>query len=375
MLDLASYARHGPGRRDRLSPARIALIARTVRRAPEVMVKMLNQGGNNLGAIARHLNYLDRGGELVIERDEGEPLHGKGAAKALIDDWDQDLDVRRPTANLKLPVGRKTPKLVHKMIFSMPAGTPPEKVLAAVKNFAREEFALKHRYAMVLHTDEPHPHVHVVVKAMQKDGRRLNIRHATLREWRREFARHLQAQGVDANATERAVRGITAPQKIDGIYRAAKRGASTQWRRRAQAVIRELASGERKVELGKARLLETRDKVVRGWSEIADDLVFQGQVDLAEAVRHFVRRLPPARTEREWIRDRLLAPAAAPSDRPAERLRQRSDAVAVRLVAERAQARRDERLLGEARDGKKELAPEAPSMRQLTPNREWDRTR
>jgi hypothetical protein len=46
-------------------------------------------------------------------------------------------------------------------MFSMPAGTPPGKVLAAVKNFAREEFALKHPYAMVLHTDEPHPHVHM----------------------------------------------------------------------------------------------------------------------------------------------------------------------------------------------------------------------
>ena len=43
--------------------------------------------------------------------------------------------------------------------------TPPNKVLEAVKDFAREEFAHKHRYAMVLHTDEPHPHVHMVVKA------------------------------------------------------------------------------------------------------------------------------------------------------------------------------------------------------------------
>jgi hypothetical protein len=36
-------------------------------------------------------------------------------------------------------------------MFSMPAGTPLQKVLEAVKNFAREEFALKHRYAMVMH--------------------------------------------------------------------------------------------------------------------------------------------------------------------------------------------------------------------------------
>lgn len=82
----------------------------------------------------------------------------------------------------------------------MPAGTPPDKVLGAVRDFAREEFGTTHRYAMVLHTDEPHPHVHVVVKAVNEDGQRLNIRKETLRRWRREFARQLRAWGVAANA-------------------------------------------------------------------------------------------------------------------------------------------------------------------------------
>jgi hypothetical protein len=41
---------------------------------------------------------------------------------------------------------------------------------------------------MALHTDEPHSHVHVVVKATGDDGRRLNIRKATLKEWRARFA-------------------------------------------------------------------------------------------------------------------------------------------------------------------------------------------
>lgn len=72
--------------------------------------------------------------------------------------------------------------------------------IAAAKDFAREELGLKHRYAMVLHTDEPHPHVHMVVKAVSEQGVRLNIRKATLREWRRKFARHLRAYGVDGNA-------------------------------------------------------------------------------------------------------------------------------------------------------------------------------
>jgi hypothetical protein len=79
LLDIRSYARPGPARRDRLSSAQVALIARTVHRTPEVMVKMLNQGGTSLRAVRRHIQYLDRGGELVIETDDGEPLKGKGA--------------------------------------------------------------------------------------------------------------------------------------------------------------------------------------------------------------------------------------------------------------------------------------------------------
>src|ERR1700741_4677911 len=137
----------------------------------------------------------------------------------------------------------KQPKLVHKMIFSMPAGTPPNKLLVAVKNFAREEFGAKHRYAMVLHTDEPHPHVHMVVKAMSEPGMRLNIRKATLREWRREFARHLRALGVAANATDRGVRGESRSPKLDGIYRTEQGGESRHTRERAEAVAAQLLKG------------------------------------------------------------------------------------------------------------------------------------
>jgi len=116
-----------------------------------------------------------------------------------------------------LATDRKAPpRLVHKVLFSMPAGTLPAKVLTAVQNFCREEFALKHRYVMALHTDEPHPHVHVVIKAVSEQGERLNIRKATLRRWRSDFAKHLRALGVPANATHRYVRGETRPQKSDG---------------------------------------------------------------------------------------------------------------------------------------------------------------
>jgi hypothetical protein len=251
-----------------------------------------------------------------IETDEGEPLKGKCAAAALIEDWDLQLDAKRPTtADHKPRQQGKKPKLAHKMVFSMPAGTPPQNVLAAVKGFAREEFGAKHRYAMVLHTDEPHPHVHVVVKAMGYDGKRLNPRKATLREWRRQFARHLREHSVAANATDRAVRGVNRPQKTDGIHRAALRGASTHWHRRTASVARDLAYGGLTAEAGNARLTKTREEVVRGWHAIAADLDDLSHRDIAAAVRGFANALPPVKTEREWIADQLRGRATGRKER------------------------------------------------------------
>src|SRR5581483_3391083 len=149
----------------------------------------------------------------------------------------------------------RAPKLVHKVMLSMPPGTPAKAVLEAARNFAREEFALKHRYVFVLHTDEPHPHVHLVVKAVSEQGQRLNIRKATLRDWRQEFARHLREQGIAANATDRAVRGETRTSKTDGIYRATLRGESTHTRARTESVATELLKGDLSVEPSKPRLM------------------------------------------------------------------------------------------------------------------------
>lgn len=301
LLDIASYARRGPGRRDHLSHDEIELITRTVRRTPEVMVKVLSRGGQDLKSVGRHLSYLNRDGEVEVETDDGQHLSGKGVEKELLSDWDLDLEEHRRNAHLEPRSSRPPPKLVHKLMFSMPAGTPPDKVLAAVKNFAREEFGLKHRYAMVLHTDEPHPHVHLVVKAISEQGVRLNIRKATLREWRREFARHLRARGVTANATDRSVRGQSRSPKPDGIYRAEHRNESRHTHAQTEAVVAELSKGSLGVEAGKARLLETRREVERGWWAVSDILVAEGRPELAAEVRRFSDQMPPPWTDRESI--------------------------------------------------------------------------
>jgi hypothetical protein len=306
LLDVVSYARPGPGRRDRIPSAEREHITRTVRRAPEVMVKVLSKGGQDLRAIRRHVDYLRfrEDGELAIETDQGARIAGDGAAEALLEDWDLDLEEHRRRADLEARPSRSG-KLVHKLMFSMPAGTPPEKVLAAVQNFAREEFALKHRYAMVLHTDEPHPHVHLLLKAVSEQGERLHIRKATLRAWRQEFARHLRALGVPANATERAVRGNPDSPKLDGIYRAERRGESHRTRARVHAVAGELRNGRLHTEPGKARLAQTREAVQRGWQAVSELLMAEGRPELAAEVTRFAAQMPPPRTDREQIADAL----------------------------------------------------------------------
>lgn len=304
-LDLVSHGRRGPARRDHFSQGDLEIVARTVHRTPEVMVKVLIQGGRSLKAVGRHLDYLDRKGELPIETDDGQQLLGKAVSQDLLLDWDLDLEEIRPTMALPPRDSGKELKLVHKVLFSMPAGTPPKKVLSAVKAFAREEFGAKHPYAMVLHTDEPHPHVHMVVKAVSEDGERLNVRKATLRHWRQEFARRLREEGIAANATDRKARGANKPQKPDGIYRAAMRGDSTHYRQRTDVVARELAAGKLQVERGSETVLATRSQVVAQWDQLADDLQAQGHEKLAALTQQFLERMPPPLTDKQWIAQTL----------------------------------------------------------------------
>ena len=205
-FNFRSYGRVGRTDRAHLTPAQAQLVARTAARTPEVMVKVLSGGATSAKAVRRHLEYVGRKGELDLYTDDGDALKGRDAASQLPDNWNLDLE----EAGARRQIGRGTKaepvRLAHKLVFSMPPGTNPEKVLSAVQNLCREEFALKHRYAMALHTDDAHPHVHVVLKARSEQGKRLNNSKSHLKEWRVKFADHLRAQGVAANATPRAFR-------------------------------------------------------------------------------------------------------------------------------------------------------------------------
>lgn len=321
LFNLVSYARGGPRETGgRFSQAQIDQIRRTVQKTPEAVVKVLPRDSNDLKAAGKHLDYIGRYGGLELETDEGEHLRGR-RGKEVLEDWDLDIDEARRQSKLAATKNRRPPKIVHKLVFSMPPGTPPDKVLGAVRNFAREEFYGQHRYALVLHTDEPQPHVHLVLKAVSEQGVRLNIQKATLRHWRSEFARNLRLLGVAANATERAVRGETRKAMKDGIYRASERGDSTYVRAQAEAVAAELLKRSVSAEPGKRTLVETRHQVESGWNSIANKLAKDGHPDLARDVQRFIDRMPPARTDRELIADNLLQRARGPRVQDQDRTR------------------------------------------------------
>jgi type IV secretory pathway VirD2 relaxase len=305
LLDIASYGRRGPAHRP-LNLANISHANRTARGVPEVMIKV-SGGARTIRGVATHLEYLEKRADL--ETDDGAILTEKGLGRELLKDWDLELDAKRIHTERGIAAGRKTPKLVHNIVFSMPRGTPADKLHKAVQKFVTEKFAAQHRYAMALHTDQGHPHVHVVVKAMSERGERLNIYKATLREWRRDFARYLRELGVEANATERAVRGGQHQNRKIGIYRAAARGESTFMRERAASIARELASGDIRVEDGHRRLQQTRQEVERGWLALAAEMERRGEHEVAARFKGFVNRMPPAHTDRQVIAEQMLAAA------------------------------------------------------------------
>ena len=317
-FDPVSYGRALPERERPLSIGQIKLITRTVGRTPEVMVKVINKGSSSLAGVGGHVGYIGRQGAVELETEEGEVLQGPEVGKALLEDWNLDLIQQRNKINLTPNKPKQPPRLVYKLIFSMPAGTPPEKVQAAVRNFAREEFALKHRYVMALHTDEPHPHVHLVLKARSDNGQRLYLSKAMLRKWREGFASHLRALGVAANATPRQIRGVTSYRKPDGIYRARSRGESTHFVNRVNAVVKELVKGTLQVESGKAKLIRTRQEVHRGWQAVSDNLTRQGHPEIAAQVRRYVAEMPKPLTEKEYIAAKLLEHARKPRVREIE---------------------------------------------------------
>jgi hypothetical protein len=95
--------------------------------------------------------------------------------------------------------------------------------------------------------------------------------------------RHLRAQGVSANATERAVRGVTRVQKLDGIYRATHdpNRHSTHMQRRAQEAAHAIRHDRLNVEPTNILLRVIRNEVEAEWHAVRKIVAREGDSELA----------------------------------------------------------------------------------------------
>jgi hypothetical protein len=298
------------GRTPRLAPfgcsaaAIRARIEATVRRAPQVMVKVTG-GGRGMAAIAAHFRYISKNGRLPIEDDRGVVDRGKDALKGIERQWQfggayiGEEGHRREAFNIML---------------SMPRGTDPLIVQRAAHEFAKIEFA-DHRYVMVLHDHQAHPHVHLSVKAESMHGERLNPRKADLHRWRESFAERLRGRGIEAEATRQASRGEY-------------RNRDELWRVKAREEGR-LRKDRPQKKSGEAHRL-SRQEALDAWWKIFDALADSRSRDdraLAKRIHAFIKDMPVVirAVEVERERQHIRWERAHEATRERERVQQMAD--------------------------------------------------
>jgi hypothetical protein len=266
-----------------------ARIQATVRRAPQVMVKVTG-GGRGIGAIAAHLRYISKNGRLPVEDDRGITREGKDVVRDVVEQWRYggsyipEEAFRREAFNITL---------------SMPRGTDPLAVQRAGREFAQAELK-DHRWVMVLHDHQANPHVHITVRAESRRGQRLNPRKADLHRWRETFAEKLRGWGIEAEATRQVTRGEM--RNFAPIW---------QVKAREEGRLKRDFPGDRPRKTGLPHAF-----AVEAWANIIQGLVrsdVPGDRALAEAVSRYVRTTPFAlehirrnaeRTDRKPDRER-----------------------------------------------------------------------
>ena len=289
-----------PAAPGRLTPAMRAKLERIVRRAPEVMVKITGRT-KDVAHLKSHLAYITRNGELDAETEQGATLAGRSGLKDLQQRWEDDagLDDKR----------RRDGSLSINIILSMPAGTDAVAVKDSARAFAIETFGYNHDYVFVQHLDDKHPHVHLTVRSLGHDGKRLNPRKTDLQSWRERFASELRLRGIAAEAT---------PRRTRGRVRKADRGAVLAMRNRKitpdvdrlarKEVLSEVRGGRAAKHTWDEQIKSRQDAIRRRYLDYAAELQRSGvpaDVELARQVRQFVKDMPAVETRRQALKNEL----------------------------------------------------------------------
>lgn len=243
------------------------------------------------------MDYITRNGRLQAETQDGARITDRAGLRALHDDW--------MLANAAEARGKIAPNAAQSVgiILSMSPGSPPDRVEAAARTWAQETFGGKHDYLMARHDDTDHPHVHITVRAVGADGKRLAPGPADLQQWRERFARELRRQGVEAEATPRQARGIVRKAARSPVHRSEGRGGEPRVRAAEhREVEREAHAPKPPQPHDWSRDIQARQESIRrAYLGHADALANGDASDrkLARDIKRFVADMPVPLTRRQ----------------------------------------------------------------------------
>ena len=209
-------------------------------------------------------DYIARNGKVDLEDENGNTL-SRDDLHSTVKDWCTDQEVPETQEDLlKTKKGEKRPADARRIVISCPKGSDPEAVKKAAKEFAEEFFkANGYRYVFGLHCkseetpNEPdHPHIHILIKSVSIDGKRLNIRKADLQLMRERFAIIARKYGIELNATSRTVRGESEKAKNIERYHHEKRQADYK-----QQARQSTAKGPKKTEEEKRKAEQAKEHI------------------------------------------------------------------------------------------------------------------
>lgn len=221
------------------------------------------------GGVALHLDYISRDGELKLETETGEVIKTEAGIKEIQNEWNSN----RGKVN-------KNTRETTNIILSMPFGTDEKGLGIAAREFAKKTFAHNYQYVFVLHNDSDgeNPHVHLTVKKLGYDNKRLHVKKGQPQEWRESFAEELRKQGIEAEATPRSVRGVVKKGINQAVkyIRVEKRESFTD-KAKIKEVVNEYENKNSAEKPWESKIKERQNIIRRGWLNQAKDLKEKGE--------------------------------------------------------------------------------------------------
>lgn len=292
----------GNGPKRGRGPSRSQL-GRVANKAPEVMVKITGytKSSSHTGS---HLDYISREGEIPLFDSAGESITDKDAIGELAGRWANDLHDQDGRS--------KSTRVTTNLVLSIPKGDP-NRLVDAAQGFAKTTFH-NHDWVMALHTDTEHPHVHLTVRNLGHDGTRLHIPNGKVLDWREDFAEALRGQGIEAEATRRAERGVTRKGEKQAVKYLRERlnnltpPKAPEVDKVAVREAQERLAGKGKPEPWKEKILARQKEMRSMWERVGQGLAKSPNPEdqaLAKQVLAFRKDMPPVQTRNDVLMQQI----------------------------------------------------------------------